>query len=67
LVEGLTRRERAAQLDRTRRVFAVQGRGQGERVGVGFIVFGLVSFAVIMKVVYPTFRHGEETMYFAKY
>jgi hypothetical protein len=43
-------------------VFAVQGRGQGKRVGVGFIVFGLVSFAVIMKVVYPTFRHGEETM-----
>jgi uncharacterized membrane protein len=44
-----------------------QARGEGKRIGVGFIVFGLVSFAVIMKVVYPIFRHGEETMYFAKY
>ena len=39
----------------------------GKRVGVGFIAFGLVSFVVIMKVVYPAFRGGEETMYFAKY
>jgi uncharacterized membrane protein len=45
----------------------VQARGQGKRVGAGLIVFGLMSFAVIMKVVYPIFRHGEETMYFAKY
>lgn len=45
----------------------VQARGKGKRVGVAFALFGLVSFALIMKVVYPLFRDGEETMYFAKY
>jgi uncharacterized membrane protein len=44
-----------------------QARGKGKRVGVAFALFGLVSFAVIMKFVYPIFREGEETMYFAKY
>jgi uncharacterized membrane protein len=45
----------------------VQARGPGKRVGVGFAVLGIVSFALIMKFVYPYFRQGEETMYFAKY
>jgi uncharacterized membrane protein len=44
-----------------------QARGKGKRVGVAFALFGLISFAVIMKLVYPIFREGEETMYFAKY
>jgi uncharacterized membrane protein len=44
-----------------------QARGNGKRVGVMFVVFGVVSFGLIMKFVYPYFRHGEETMYFAKY
>lgn len=42
-------------------------RGTGQRVGIGFVVLGLVAFSVIMKFVYPYFRGGEETMYFAKY
>ena len=36
-------------------------------LGLGFTVAGAATFLVIMKVVYPLFRHGEETMYFAKY
>jgi uncharacterized membrane protein len=35
--------------------------------GAGMLVVGAGTFIVIMKVVYPFFRHGEETMYFAKY
>jgi uncharacterized membrane protein len=45
----------------------IKGDALGKRVGVGFVVVGTVSFALIMKVVYPYFRGGEETMYFAKY
>jgi len=44
-----------------------QARGKGKRVGVAFALFGVIAFAVIMKLVYPIFREGEETMYFAKY
>jgi uncharacterized membrane protein len=36
-------------------------------LGFGFALVGAATFLVIMKVVYPLFRHGEETMYFAKY
>jgi uncharacterized membrane protein len=36
-------------------------------LGLFFVVAGSATFLVIMKVVYPLFRHGEETMYFAKY
>jgi uncharacterized membrane protein len=36
-------------------------------VGAGMFVAGAGAFIVIMKVVYPFFRNGEETMYFAKY
>lgn len=36
-------------------------------LGVGLAVVGAATFIVIMKVVYPLFRQGEETMYFAKY
>ena len=39
----------------------------GRRVGVGFMVLGIVTFALIMKVIYPYFRGGDGTMYFAKY
>jgi uncharacterized membrane protein len=42
--------------DRTRRL-----------VGALFLVLGLVTFLLIMKVVYPAFRSGEGTMYFTKY
>jgi uncharacterized membrane protein len=35
--------------------------------GAGMLVVGGTTFVVIMKLVYPYFRHGEETMYFAKY
>ncbi|HKP55107.1 MAG TPA: DUF2079 domain-containing protein [Polyangiales bacterium] len=38
-----------------------------KKIGFGFVAVGLVSFAVIMKFVYPLFRQGEGTMYFAKY
>jgi uncharacterized membrane protein len=41
--------------------------GKARQVGVGFALFGVVAFVVIMQVVYPLFRQGEETMYFAKY
>lgn len=36
-------------------------------VGIGFVALGALTFALIMKVVYPAFRGGEGTMYFAKY
>jgi hypothetical protein len=36
-------------------------------VGIGFVALGAITFALIMKVVYPAFRDGEGTMYFAKY
>jgi uncharacterized membrane protein len=36
-------------------------------LGLGVIVLGATSFALIMKVLYPLFRHGEGTMYFLKY
>jgi uncharacterized membrane protein len=39
----------------------------GLRVGAAFMIIGVVTFALIMKVVYPAFRSGDETMYFAKY
>jgi uncharacterized membrane protein len=35
--------------------------------GALFITLGLVTFVLIMKVIYPAFRGGEGTMYFAKY
>ena len=38
-----------------------------EVIFLSVAVLGLVSFALIMTVVYPLFRNGEETMYFAKY
>jgi uncharacterized membrane protein len=36
-------------------------------VGLSFVLLGAVTFVLIMKVVYPAFRGGEGTMYFAKY
>jgi uncharacterized membrane protein len=36
-------------------------------VGIGLFLLGAVTFALIMKVIYPAFRGGEGTMYFAKY
>ncbi|HKU41384.1 MAG TPA: DUF2079 domain-containing protein [Polyangiales bacterium] len=45
----------------------LRGEGKLKQIGVAFCVVGFVSFALIMKVVYPFFRNGEETMYFAKY
>jgi uncharacterized membrane protein len=36
-------------------------------IGAAFVVLGLVTFVLIMKVVYPAFRGGEGTMYFTKY
>lgn len=36
-------------------------------LGIGFVALGALTFALIMKVVYPAFRGGEGTMYFAKY
>ena len=36
-------------------------------VGIGFVALGAITFVLIMKVVYPAFRDGEGTMYFAKY
>jgi uncharacterized membrane protein len=42
--------------DRKRRAF-----------GALFFGLGVVTFVVIMKVVYPAFRGGEGTMYFTKY
>jgi uncharacterized membrane protein len=43
------------------------GPGRRRWLGVFFLIAGAGSFVLIMKVVYPLFRHGEETMYFAKY
>jgi uncharacterized membrane protein len=36
-------------------------------LGLAFVIVGGATFVGIMKLVYPFFRHGEETMYFAKY
>jgi uncharacterized membrane protein len=36
-------------------------------LGIAFVVGAALVFALIMKVVYPAFRAGEGTMYFAKY
>ena len=35
--------------------------------GALLVIVGLVTFVLIMKVVYPAFRSGEGTMYFTKY
>jgi uncharacterized membrane protein len=45
----------------------LQGPARRRLLGLGFLIVGGATFIVIMKVVYPYFRHGEETMYFAKY
>jgi hypothetical protein len=45
----------------------LRGGQEKRRIGLWFVVGGLVTFAVIMKVIYPAFRGGEGTMYFAKY
>jgi uncharacterized membrane protein len=37
------------------------------RFGRLFVIIGPIVFLVTMKVVYPLFRDGEESMYFAKY
>ena len=42
-------------------------RGSARRLGLLLVVVGALSFVAIMRVVYPFFRAGEETMYFAKY
>ena len=36
-------------------------------LGLAFVAVGAVTFVVIITVVYPAFRDGEGTMYFAKY
>jgi hypothetical protein len=43
------------------------GPNKRRLLGAAFVVGGAVTFIAIMKLVYPFFRHGEETMYFAKY
>lgn len=43
------------------------GSPQQRRLGVAFILLGVACFALIMKVMYPAFRGGAGTMYFAKY
>lgn len=40
---------------------------QQRAIGIGFAALGLLGFVLILKVVYPAFRGGEGTMYFAKY
>ena len=45
----------------------VKGPTRGRLLGAGFVIAGALTFFAIMKLVYPWFRHGEETMYFAKY
>ena len=44
-----------------------KGETKRRNVGLAFALIGAVVFALIMKVVYPAFRSGEGTMYFAKY
>jgi uncharacterized membrane protein len=44
-----------------------RGDATEKKIGFGFLALGLLSFVVIMKFVYPYFRQGQETMYFAKY
>lgn len=52
----------------TGRAHASQDRRHGRRAtGIAFIALGTLTFVLIMKVVYPAFRDGEGTMYFAKY
>ena len=45
----------------------LRGPHQRRLLGLAFVVVGAATFVGIMKLVYPFFRHGEETMYFAKY
>lgn len=44
-----------------------QGKPARRWTGAAFMVVGVITFVLIMTVVYPMFRHGEGTMYFAKY
>lgn len=50
-------------------LLALTGKQKPKRlwVGLGFVVVGGATFVFIMTVVYPAFRNGEGTMYFAKY
>lgn len=48
-------------------VLTAKGERKRRNVGIAFVVIGALVFVVIMKVVYPAFRSGEGTMYFAKY
>ena len=48
-------------------VLTAKGESKRRNVGIAFALVGVTVFVLIMKVVYPAFRSGEGTMYFAKY